>query len=375
MRILPLERRLHYVRRMQSRYMIVMVAFAASWTGCKRHDRSGIVVGTAEAASAGKRAEAAAAQALMADEDEESGGGGKRQGSSGTGINRWKDSGVYVDGKPVGMLSFGELPIALKPVWVPQQHSIELEPGHTGPTTKMIPERRYRMIEYLKAVGVDVARIKEIQVMGPKSTQVIIASGKDLRSKKGRDFMFRFGASVGGKPIPDLPPDFGNGVKPDKMGGVMVYIDKKPPVLDPDQGLELDGKPVDGVPYFGDPVRGGVRVYDDDRLCLDIKRSLLKETPGEVGPDGQEHWKLAALLKQNGVDLSKVVELWAIADERRKQKFTRAELDALTFTLDAKQKNELLLGAAKVRANALALHSHALQPNELPQIRADEDMD
>ena len=35
-----------------------------------------------------------------------------------SGMSKWRDVGVYVDGQPVGFLTFGELPIALKPVLV-----------------------------------------------------------------------------------------------------------------------------------------------------------------------------------------------------------------------------------------------------------------
>ena len=205
---------------------------------------------------------------------------------------------------------------------------------------------------------------------------MLIASGKELRSKKGQGLMFRFGSVVGGKPIPVVPDKFGNGVMADKMGGMFLYLDKKPPVMVGDEGeLTLDGKPVDGVPYFGEPLRGGVRVYVDDRLSLALKPSMLKEAPPEVAPDGTKRWKLTALLKQNGVDLSKVKEAWAIADERRKQKYTRAELDALTVTTSPQHKNQLVVGDGKLNVNALALHSHELQPSELPQIRPDEDTD
>src|SRR5690606_16084576 len=34
------------------------------------------------------------------------------------GAARWKDVGVYVDGKPISFLTFGELPITLQPTWV-----------------------------------------------------------------------------------------------------------------------------------------------------------------------------------------------------------------------------------------------------------------
>jgi hypothetical protein len=369
-----MERRLHSGARMRSRYLLIVAALAA--VGCHKRDRSGIVVGQA---SAGKEAERRAAAALAGTADEEMGGGNnnnkKMGGGEGTGGNRWKDIGVYVDGRPVGVVSFGELPIGLKPTWIVEEHSIEFEAGYQGPRTRKSYARRYRFVDYLKAVGVDVRKVKEIQVLGPKETAVIIASGKDLRSPNGQNFMFRFGSAVGGKAIPVVPDGFGNGVMPDKMSCVMVYIDKKPPTLVPDEGLAVDGKVVDGVPYYGEPMRGGVRVYVDDRLSVALKPQALDESPAETGADGTKHWKLASVLKQNGIDLTKIVEAWGIADERRKHKFTRAELDTLTFTLNPTQKNEFLIGDAKARVSALALHSHALAPDELPQIRPDEDVD
>jgi len=209
--------------------------------------------------------------------------------------------------------------------------------------------------------------------MGPKLSEVMIATGKQMRSKAGREVTFRFGAEVGGKPIPAQPEGFGNGKHSDKIAAVMVYIHKKPPVLIPDEGLALDGKLVDGIPYYGDPLRGGVRIYQEDTLALQIKRPMLRETPGEIGPDGKQRWKLASLLEAHGVDLSKVVEAWGIADERRQQKFTRAELDQLTFQIGEKEKNEILVGDGKLRVNAIALHAHALKTDELPQIRPDEE--
>jgi len=353
---------------MRTRYLLLVALLCAGTFGCKRRNRSGIIYGNAQA-SAGKDAERRAAAALSGSDDEE-GPRGMAQKGSGRGQDKWRDVGVYVDGRPVGVVIFGELPIGLKPTWVVEEHSIEFDYGYKGQRTSKSYARRYRMTDFLKALGVDVARIKEIQVMGPKSTSVIIASGKELRSKKGEGFMFRFGAITAGKPIPVVPDSFGNGVQPDKMGAVFVYIDKKPPTLDPEEGLMLDGKPVDGVPYYGDPMKGGVRVYNDDRLTVALKHQGLEEIPADTGADGQKHWKLATVLKQSGVDLSKVVEVWAIAEQRRKHKWTRAELDSLTFTEG--EKDQILIDGVKTAA--LALHSHALSPDELPQIRPDETM-
>ena len=187
--------------------------------------------------------------------------------------------------------------------------------------------------------------------------------------------MFRFGAITGGKAIPVVPDSFGNGVMPDKLGGVMVYIDKKPPVIVQIEGLELDGKIVEGIPYYGYPMRGGVRVYLDDRLQLAITPTRSRRRRRRRDPTGKKRWKLVTVLKQNGVDLSKVVEAWAIADERRKHKFTRAELDALMVATRPDQKNALYLNDGKTRVDALALHSHALAPSELPRDPRQESAD
>ena len=155
----------------------------------------------------------------------------------------------------------------------------------------------------------------------------------------------------------------------------MLYIDKKPPEIVQDEGMMLDGKTVDGIPYFGEPFRGGIRIYQDDRLSMTIKRPMLRETKPEPSTDGKQRYKLWPLLQSHGVDVNKVVEGWMIADERRKGKLTRAELEQLTFEIGAKEKNEILVGDGKLRVNAIALHGHALKddssPSSAPKSRTD----
>src|SRR5512135_3255490 len=46
-----------------------------------------------------------------------------------TGMSRWKDTGVYLDGKPIAFLNFDELPIALKPTWIKDKVSDNKPPG------------------------------------------------------------------------------------------------------------------------------------------------------------------------------------------------------------------------------------------------------
>ena len=178
--------------------------------------------------------------------------------------------------------------------------------------------------------------------------------------------MFRFGAITGGKPIPVVPDSFGNGVMPDKMGGVMVYIDKKPPVLVQDEGLELDGKLVDGVPYYGDPMRGGVRVYVDDRLSVALKPQSLDEFPSERRARRDEALEARARCSSRTASICRrSSSTWLIADERRKQQAhaRRARHGTSRSIPSARTRSSSVTPSCA--ASALALHSHALSPSEL----------
>src|SRR6185295_120051 len=127
------------------------------------------------------------------------------------------------------------------------------------------------------------------------------------------------------------PANFGNKHAADKIAGVMVYIDKKPPTLIEGDGLYLDGAEQGGVPYYGEPIRGGVRVYLDDKLATIIKRQELDPKRATMGADGEPQWRLAEFLAGHGVDLDRVVEMWTIRDDKRGEKYSAAALAAMTF--------------------------------------------
>ena len=291
------------------------------------------------------------------------------------GMQRFKDIGVYVDGKPVGFLSFGELPITLKPTWVKTKVNID-KPIDCKECKiwKWGEQRYYRFNDYIRAIGIDPKTIREIQVQGPKETNTIVATGHDLMQAKADDFSFFFGLHVRGKAIPHVPLNFGNGRDPDKITAVMIYITKTPPTFD-EGGYVLDGRPIDGIPYFGEPVRGGVRIYLDDKLAAIIKRQDLDPNQAIVR-DGEAMWSLWGFLKSRGVDTSKVVEGWVIRDDLRQEKFPTSALAPMMFEAPSKsgksQSGAVLLGDQKIVANVIALHTHALKPDELPAIRPDE---
>ena len=289
------------------------------------------------------------------------------------GMARWKDTGVYVDGKPIAFLQFGELPITLKPTWVKDKVSQDKPAGCPEcPAWKWSEARFYKFTDYLKALGIDAHKIKMMHVYGPKLSQTIAVTGKDLTSPAADEFMFRFGAEVAGKPIPHVPPNFGNGKQPDKINGVMIYIDRKAPTITRD-GIELDGVDQTGVPYYGEPLRGGVRIYVDDRLAAIIKRQELDVKKATTSADGELHWSFADFLASSGVDASKVVEGWVIRDDRRHEQIPWSELSKMSFSASSKAHGGVLLGDKEIMANAIALHTRAVKPDELPVIKPDEE--
>lgn len=289
-----------------------------------------------------------------------------------SGMARWKDVGVYVDGKPMGFLTFGELPITIQPKWVKDKVSQDKPPGCPEcPAWKWSKQRFYRFRDYVTAIGVDIRKIKVMHVYGTRLSQSVVLTGKDLLTKQADDFMFRFGMDVAGKPLPWVPEGFGNGKTPDKIAGVMIYIDRKAPTVTR-EGIELDGQPVTGVPYYGEPIRGGIRIYLDDKLATIIKRQELDPAKATKSASGELSWSFGEFLKSKGVDGSKIVEGWLIRDERRAEKLPFAELEKMLFAASSQAKGGIILGDNKLRANAIALHTRPIKQEELPVILDEE---
>ena len=233
-------------------------------------------------------------------------------------------------------------------------------------------ERYYKFVDYFTAIGIDVKRIKEVHVYGSRFAQSIVVTGAQLRSKEGQGFMFRFGGKVRGKALPVAPGDFGNGKSPDKIAAVMVYIDKTPPILERNVGFLLGGEVQNGVPYYGEPLRGGVRVYLDDKLAAYIKRQELPLATATTTPDGQLHWKLYDVLASQGVKTDAIVEAWVIRDDKRQERIGKDELVSLTFAASSQASKSstttgnILLGAKELPARAIALHTRPVDPASIP---------
>lgn len=288
-------------------------------------------------------------------------------------MSKWKDAGLYVDGVPLGFLNFGELPIALKPRWLQEKVSADKRPNSNDPGWRWARKRYYLFTDYLKAVGVDVRKVKELHVYSSKTTQTLIVTGKDLMSPKADQFWFWFGANTSGKPIPHCPEKFGNNRVGDKANGVMVYVNKKPPELVNQVGLFLDGVEQTGVPYYGEPVRGGVRVYLDDKLATIIKRQDLDPKQTSKASNGEAQWKLVDFLAAHGVDTKKVAEMWVVRGDKREEHFNAAELKDMMFQAGSQSRGGVLVGDKLALANVIALHTKPLKPADMPLLeQADE---
>lgn len=285
-----------------------------------------------------------------------------------SGMARFKDPGVYADGVLVGMLKFGEIPVPLAPLWFEEEASLEFKAGDKGPRTKLVKQRRYRFTDYFKAIGIDVAKIKEFHIYGGnKRRAAALIPGDTLRSMQD-DFTFRFGGDVWGKPIPSCPPKAIKTRCPDQLTTVTVYLEREAPIR---KGKEfiLNGEPIYHVPYYGEPIRGGIRVYLDGRLVTTIKRrKLTDESIAVQAPNGEEQWKFIEFLKSQGVDITGVQEGWLISKERRVKRLDANELSDATFVAITGRSGVILFGEAKTPTQALALHTKPLKEGDLPVI-------
>ena len=278
---------------------------------------------------------------------------------------RFKEPAVYLDGKPLGVLMFGELPVPLEPAWFEEKAAVPFNPGVEGPRHRIAKQRRYRYRDYLEAMGVDVARIKELHIYGGnKRAAAVVIPGDSIRNLDG--FQFRFGGEIWGKPIPACPAGVGDGKCPDQIGTVTIYVDKEPPQRKGGH-FYFNDKKIEGIPYLGTPIRGGLRVYLDGPMVTTVKRNKLRtQDLKTTGPEGKESYKLFEFLKLQGIDTNTIQEAWLVQYDRRIHKLARADLLDLRFKAGESGSGEILLGEDETATHAIMLHSKPVPHEDLP---------
>jgi hypothetical protein len=262
------------------------------------------------------------------------------QPAHGAGRDRWRGGGFYVDGTAIGMLRYAELPRGVAPTWELQRHRL---PFRAGEPVRYRESRapRYRVTDYLAALGVPVGDITAVHFHGGRDAAMVV-SGDDLR-RHPDDILFRFAADTSGKPIPVV-----RGVEVntsfDDLQALAVYVARKPPTLTADQTLELDGDRVSGIPYRGQPLREGIRVYVDDRMAAVLKRNQL-DTGATLG--------LAEVLARAGVATTEAERIELIHGDARTAELPWGEH---TVAFNPAASGELVIDG--MPASALALYTY-----------------
>lgn len=289
------------------------------------------------------------------------------------GTGRFRDPGVYVDGEHVGSIYYGELPSTLAPVWLDSMESLDFAPGQKGPTERLEKVRRYRIAEYLQAVGVKLEAINEVHLYGGGGAGIVLR-GKDLVRARDK-LLFGFGQDTGGKPLLYVPSGLKVNTSFDQVHAIAVYIKRKPPRFDEQEGeFYLDGKLVDGIPYFGVPQRGGVRVYRDDRLAGIIKRNKLAGGEGLSEQVGDElRWKLLPVLRHLGIKTDDLARAHLVYDERQQPPLDKQALATAYFQASPQKSGQMLFGAGKQPTEAILLFSSSFAGKQVarPEPRPD----
>jgi hypothetical protein len=199
---------------------------------------------------------------------------------------------------------------------------------------------RYRVVDYLRALGVPLDRVTEVHIHGAKDTAIVLTRSDLLHHAD--DILFKFASDTSGKPIP-IVRNIEAGTSFDDLNALTIYMARTPPHLTAAQTLELDGHEIHGIPYHGEPLREGVRVYVDDRLATVLKRNQLTSA---------DHWQLADVLARQGIETKRVARAELIHDEERTVTLPWGDLD-LAFNAGA--SGEIVI--ANQPANAVALYT------------------
>jgi hypothetical protein len=235
------------------------------------------------------------------------------------------DVPVFVDGKQVAVLRYGELPSQVALAENPADGTHE--------------KRYYRLYEYLKAIGVDVDHVKAVHLAGTRD-HLASLEGSELRAEKGR-FVFNF--LEGDTGIANLRWDT-TGLKStlriDEIYAINVFVANPVRAIDEKKHCYLESEnECTPVARFGEgDMAKGTRVYVDGKMVSYVKRRLL--TDGIVAgktADGDSQFSIDKYLASLGVNAASVKTVDMLAGDDIVARASGSEWakdrDALVFTL------------------------------------------
>jgi hypothetical protein len=273
----------------------------------------------------------------------------------------FRETWVYVDGVPKGAIMWAELPAEMPVAWKDDVIGLDFHPGDPPPHEKKVQLLRWRLTDYFKLIGIDVAKIKVVYLHG---SGYVAIPGPQLR-KFADGITFDLTGNDMTKTRFYWPANMKTNTSYDRYAAVSVFIDKPPLTLDVHNNPSIDGVEIAGIPYHGTPERGGFRVYMDYKLAMVVKRNELGDT-GRLGP---ERWDLRKLLLSRGVTAVPVAGDLVInhgLDDQFRERVDQAYVDKLEIAVNSQASGTMLLGTDQRAATALHLYTKGHVPAVIP---------
>lgn len=267
-----------------------LAGFAACTIGCSK--KAEPVSGARVTKASGAPVAAANSRPETNDDDPSKHGQRRKRGI---------DTPVFVDGKQLAVLRYGEIPSGL----VPRTNAAGGNAVY------------YRWVDYLGALGIKKESVKAIHVRGQRGFRIASIEGNELVAR-ANELTFQFLGGKSGIAFQTWETThLKNDIRINELGQVMIYVDKPAPALDKTLTCYAkDGACVDDVPYSpeGAAIAKGTRVYVDGKMVGFVKRRQVTDalSLGRDDRDGAKY-SVVKLLVQMGVDLAgaKDVELMA----------------------------------------------------------------
>ena len=238
------------------------------------------------------------------------------------------DTPVYVDGTQAAVLRAGELPSL--PV-------IVLEGG----------AKRYRVYDYLKAIGVAPEKVKSVHFHG-NNDRIASVEGSELLANKDR-IVFQFTSGDTGAPVQSWDTEgLKNPFSANEIRRVTVYVTKASPAIHPQKRCHLDakGECTTEIPYGTGEIAKGTRVYVDGKMVGYVKRRQVGDAlaMGETAT-GEHKFSVSKLVTSMGVDAAGVEHVELMAGDDVIARATKDQWSSLandvTFTLPKHQHGKV----------------------------------
>jgi hypothetical protein len=280
---------------------------------------------------------------------------------------RFQDPTVYVDGVPMAVLTYLELPPSLPTRW------------RTLTGGKVV--RRFRLAELVTSLGLDLAEVKQVHLYGGRD-RISILDGSELRRMKD-DVLFSFTQSDRGKPRMHYPDETLNvNGRIDLMDNVAIYIKRDPPRHEGKYATLTfaDGVPIEGIPYAVGERAGGTRIYVDGSLRTFVKRRSLPNAIVDSGPsnDAPARYLLQSYIETMGIAWTSVkcIEILGGNDVLARLDATAlAKMSALAFTLPKRSRGLIALDIPEATepVQAIAMYIKTAPPDRVAQDRPPAD--